>query len=43
MEDRDTGSKGLKLVTEYIYQQFKNADLRNPQGTKDSSAEFLNL
>lgn len=40
MEGRDTGSKGQKLAARYIYQQFKNADLLNPQGTKDSLGYF---
>jgi len=40
MEGRNTGSKGQKLAAHYIYQQFKNADLKNPQETKDSSGYF---
>lgn len=40
MEGRDTGSKGQKLAAKYIYQQFNDAHLFNPSGTKDSSDYF---
>lgn len=43
MEGRDTGSKGQKLAARYIHQQFLNANLINPAGTKDSSDYFQNF
>ncbi|BAX81999.1 M28 family metallopeptidase [Labilibaculum antarcticum] len=43
MEGRDTGSKGQKLAAKYIHQQFLNAHLINPSGTKDSLEYFQNF